>query len=129
MIAPRFSKNGGSIEFDEEYCDWVVINKYALPERWKEDWCRLMIVFPQSYPDTPPIGFYLNKKFNLKRGKVDGHFTSRAYNGAPDLTLQGWHWYCVRLENGSWLPKADYSKTDNLWTYLNMIRESLTNDF
>jgi hypothetical protein len=128
MIAPRFSGSGG-ILYDEENGDWLVIPNYPLPERWQERWCKLMIVFPRSYPDTPPIGFYLNKRFQLKDGGFDGHLTGQGLEGAADLRSQGWHWYCVRLESGSggWSPKADYRQSDNLWTYLNMIREALTN--
>lgn len=123
MIAPRFSKNGGGIDFDEDHCDWLIINNYALPEKWKARWCRLMIVFPMSFPDTAPVGFYLNKFFRLKGNRKDEHFIGRAHDGAPDLQEFGWHWYCVRIADGAWQPQ------DNLWTYLNMIRESLTNDF
>ncbi|MFH1287140.1 MAG: E2/UBC family protein [bacterium] len=128
MIAPRFSKNGGGIEFDEQNCDWLIINSYALPSRWKERWCKLMIIFPQGYPNVPPIGFYLSSKFRLKKG-TDSHFTGKAYYGAPDLQSSGWYWYCCHLANGAWEPQVNYTKPDNLWTYLNMIRESLTNDF
>lgn len=127
MIAPRF-KNGG-IEVDEENFDYLIINHFALPSRWAERWCRLMVIFPQSYPDTPPIGFYLNKKFKLKRG-TDEHFTGKAYYGAPDLQESGgWFWYCCHLATGAWCPQLDYKRGDNLFTYLNMVRESLTNDF
>jgi len=130
MIAPRFSSHGG-IYFDEQNKDWLMIPKYPLPERWKERWCKLMIVFPNTYPDTPPIGFYLNRKFNLKKGRTDNHLVGQAYHGAPNLLEQGWHWYCVRMEansQGGWQPSGDCTKPDNLWTYLNMVRESLTND-
>lgn len=128
MIAPRFSTTGEGIEFDENGCDWLIINNYTLPERWDEHRCRLMMIFPSGYPDVPPIGFYLNKKFALKRG-TDSHFTGKAYHGAPDMQNAGWHWYCVHLQDGAWQPQIDYRKHDNLWTYFNMVRESLTNDF
>jgi hypothetical protein len=130
MIAPRFSQNGG-IYYDEEQLDWIMVPKYALPERWGERWSQLLIVPPATYPDTPPIGFYLNKKFQLKTGGYDPHATSQAYHGAPDLLKSGWHWYCVTVANGQggWRASADYRQPDNLWTFLNLVRESLTNDF
>jgi hypothetical protein len=130
MIAPRFASSGG-IFYDDENKDWLMIPRYPLPERWEERWSKLMIIFPNTYPNTPPIGFYLNKKFNLKNGQ-DNHFTGSAHHGAPDLLKQGWHWYCVTMKNdsqGGWNPSADHTKPDNLWTFLNMVRESLTNDF
>ncbi len=131
MIAPRFASNGG-VFYDEKNKDWLMIPKYPLPERWEERWCKLMIIFPKSYPTTPPIGFYLNKKFRLKSGNQDNHFIGQAYHGAPDLLSHGWHWYCVTMNTdsqGGWNPSADCTKSDNLWTFLSMLRESLTNDF
>lgn len=131
MIAPRFSSNGG-ILYDEGNKDWLIIPKYPLPEKWEERWCKLMIIFPETYPSTPPVGFYLNKKFKLKNGSSDGHLTGQAHYGAPDLQKNGWFWYCVRMETnsqGGWHPSADHTKPDNLWTFLNMLRESLTNDY
>ena len=130
MIAPRFSNTGG-IYYDEANLDWIMIPRYPLPERWQERWSKLLIVPPSSYPQLAPLGFYLNKKFRLKAGGSDPHATGQAYHGAPDLLKSGWHWYCVTVENGlgGWHPSADYRQPDNLWTFLNMVRESLTNDF
>ena len=127
MIAPRFS--AGGVQYDEKQGDWLVIAKYPLPERWRNRWCKLLVVFPPGYPETPPLGFYLNKRFHLKGGGTDQHFTGKAYYGAPDLVDAGWYWYCVHIAPGSWRPRADHKEHDNLWTFLNMVRESLTNDF
>ena len=108
MIAPRFEKAGG-VYYDEENGDWLMIPKYPLPARWKERWCKLLIVFPSTYPDTAPVGFYLNKKFELKSGEIERHLIGKGYHGAPDLTEHGWHWYCVRTDSGSggWRASAD----------------------
>ncbi len=133
MIAKRFSQPPyQGIYYDDVNRDWLIIPTYPLPARFKERRCDLLIVFPETYPETPPIGFYLNRKFELRDGQLDGHLTGRAYHGAPDLTDQGWHWYCVTMDMqtpGAWQPRADHRQPDNLWTYLNMVREALTNDF
>jgi hypothetical protein len=131
MIAPRFAQTGG-VYYDEEGKDWLMIPRYPLPERWADRWCGLMIIFPPTYPETAPIGFYLNKKYQLKNGNRDNHLIGQGHYGAPDLTNNGWFWYCVRTttdRDGGWQSSADYTKPDNLWTFLTMIRESLTNDF
>jgi len=130
MVAPRFAQNGG-IHYDEENKDWLMIPRYPLPERWKERWCKLLIIFPNTYPETPPIGFYLNRKFHLKGGGSDSHFTGQAYHGAPDLKRQGWYWYCVTIQNGpgGWQPSTDYRQPDNIFSFLTLIRETLTSDF
>lgn len=65
-------------------------------------------------------------------GQYDPHATGKAYHDAPDLTDQGWHWYCVQMNMqapGAWSPKADPGQPDNIWTFLAMVREALTNDF
>jgi hypothetical protein len=132
MIAPRFSRPPYcGVYYDEENRDWLVIPSYPLPARFRERSCDLLIVFPEGYPEMPPIGFYLNQRFELNQGGHDAHATGKAYHGAPDLTDQGWHWYCVQMDMqspGAWRPQADHCQPDNLWTFLNMVREALTND-
>ncbi|MBN1935635.1 MAG: hypothetical protein JW934_13285 [Anaerolineae bacterium] len=132
MIAKRFSRPPyQGIYYDDENRDWLIVPGYPLPARFRERHCDLLIVFPETYPETPPIGFYLNKPFVLHNGQFDPHATGKAYHGAPDLTEQGWHWYCVQMDmqaSGAWTPHADPGQPDNLWTFLNMVRESLTND-
>jgi hypothetical protein len=129
MIAEHYSIYEG-VFFDEENCDWLIIPKYPLPSKWKERWCQLLIIFPDVYPVSPPTGFYLNKKFKLKHGGYDSHLIGAAHYGAADLTAQNWFWYCVTIENGpgGWRPSSDYRRSDNLWTFLSLIRDCLTND-
>ncbi len=129
QIAPRFSQDGPGIEFDDRNADWLIIPKYPMPARWKQRWTSLLIVFPAGYPDTPPTGFYLNLRLGLKSGGRDGHLFTRAYHNAPDI--KGWHWYCCLAQlrqSGGWQPAADPTEPDNLWTFLNMVREALTVD-
>ncbi len=131
MVAPRFSETGG-IAFDEQHSDWLMIPNYPLPVKWRDRRCNLLILFPETYPIAPPIGFYLNQQFRLKEGKKDPHFVEFGAHSAPDLRASGWFWYCVRMaENsaGGWSPSPDYREADNLWNFLAMVRESLTNDF
>jgi hypothetical protein len=130
MVAPNFTKHEG-VEFDEENCDWLMIPKYPLPEKLGARWSKLLIIFPNAYPITPPIGFYLNRKFRLKDGGTDSHLIGSGHHGAADLQAQGWFWYCVRLNTGTrggWRPSPDYREPDNLFTFLATAREVLTND-
>lgn len=132
MIAERFSQPPyQGVYYDETNRDWLVIPNYPLPARFRDRRCDLLVVFPETYPETPPIGFYLNRRFPLHNGQYDPHATGKAFHGAPDLTDQGWHWYCVQMDMtkpGAWKPQADHRQSDNLWTFLNMVREVLTND-
>ena len=133
MIANRFSRPPyHGVCYDEANRDWLVIPNYPLPSRFRARNCDLLIVFPETYPETPPIGFYLNQKFSLRDGRNDPHLTSAPYHGAPDLRDQGWHWYCVQMNmqaEGAWQPHADHRHPDNLWTFPNMVPEVLSNDF
>jgi hypothetical protein len=128
MIAPYFSKHEG-VSYDEENADWLMIPKYPLPARWRERWCSLLIIFPEMYPVAPPIGFYLNRQFQLKSGAQDPHLVGYGAYTAPDLRAHGWFWYCVKTADaaaGGWRASPDFRKPDNLWTYLTMIREVLS---
>ncbi len=130
MIASRFTDRGG-VDFDEVNGDWLRIRRFALPERWQHRWAQLLIVFPQTYPLSPPLGFYLDKQFPLANGSGDPHLTGSAHYGAPTLLAQGWHWYCVRplgAREGGWRPSADYHESDNLWSFLALVRDVLSND-
>lgn len=128
MVAPMFNDDGG-IHYDETNYDWVIIPQYPLPEKWKEEYCQLLILFPNTYPVTPPIGFYLSKQLQLCKGGSDPHLLRGAAHDAPEVP--GWYWYCVTIQNvqGGWCASANYQQPDNLMTYLEMVRESLTNDF
>jgi hypothetical protein len=131
MIAPNFSKHEG-ICYDVANCDWLIIPRYPLPAKFASRWAKLLIVFPETYPTTPPIGFYLNRKFQLVDGSgTDSHLIGRGLHTAPDLQRLGWQWYCVQAKEssaGGWRPSAQYDKPDNLRSFLSLVREVLTND-
>jgi hypothetical protein len=86
---------------------------------------------PSAYPDISPIGFYLDQHLHLMSGGTDPHIIPGAAHGAPNLMDSGWYWYCVTIPNGygGWRPSGDYRKPDNLSTFLDLVRETLTNDF
>jgi hypothetical protein len=134
QLAERFSKDGGEgIQLDEEGYNWLIIPRYPMPERWRQRWTKLMILFPAAYPDVPPTGFYLTVRARLKSGGMDKHLFKGGgfYAEAPDLSKDGWHWYCVHAQvqgAGGWKPSADPTSADNLYTFLNMAREALTTD-
>ncbi len=134
QLAERFSKDGGQgILLDEEEYNWLIIPRYPMPERWRQRWTELMIRFPAAYPDVPPTGFYLKIRAGLKSGEKDGHLFRRGgyYAEAPDLSKDGWYWYCVHAQvqgAGGWRPSSNPAYPDNLYTFLNMAREALTAD-
>jgi Prokaryotic E2 family E len=134
QLAERFSKDGGEgIQLDEQGYNWLIIPKYPMPERWRQRWTKLMILFPAAYPDVPPTGFYLTIRARLKNGGQDRHLFKGGgfYAEAPDLSKDGWFWYCVHAQMqgaGGWQPSSDPAYPDNLYTFLNMAREALTAD-
>jgi hypothetical protein len=128
-IAAHYFKSG--VEFDEENAHWLKVPKYILPKMWHSiaQTSPLLIVFPTEYPEQPPIGFYL--KADL-RGAPDGHLFPSVYHEAAREPLdQGWKWYCVYINPGSWQParvrkSGDWKYGDNLWTYFTLIKEALS---
>ena len=132
-LEERFSKNGGEgVRLDPDL-NWIVIPRYPMPDRWRQRWTSLLIVFPTAYPDVPPTGFYLTiQKTRLKNGKRDPHlFNGSPYHHVADLSAQGWFWYCVHAQvqgSGGWRPSSDPDLPDNLFTFLYMAREALSTD-
>ncbi|WP_300718258.1 hypothetical protein [uncultured Desulfovibrio sp.] len=60
-----------------------------------------MILLPAAYPAACPIGFYLRE--GACTGTLDtGHVFKGAYHGAPDLSADGWMWFCGVA--GDWIP-------------------------
>ena len=128
-IAEKLFRKG--ISFDEEHADWMIANQYVLPPLW-HDIARttdLLIVFPTEYPELPPVGFYLKEDIPLS---VNGHLYQSSYHEAcSDPLTQGWKWYCVYINPGSWQPApiqraGDWRKGDSLWTYFTLISEVLS---
>ncbi|MGD0540280.1 MAG: E2/UBC family protein [Tepidisphaeraceae bacterium] len=132
QIAVRYSKDGGEgIQLDEKEYRWIVINKFMMPDRWRQRCTPLMILFPDAYPDVPPTGFYIQIRARLKSGGHDTHaFQNRTiYPDAP--AIKGWFWYCIHAQvegAGGWQPSSDPKSPDNLFTFLNMAREALSTD-
>lgn len=126
-VAEHIFKDG--VDFDESCSNWVVFPKYNLPYAWKgiARSTKMMVVFPTRYPEIPPIGFYLKGDLPVAPG---GHFYDAAYHEAAKSPLQqGWKWYCVYVNPGSWQPShRDWRRGDNLYTYLTLIKEALSNN-
>ncbi len=60
-----------------------------------------MILLPETYPATSPIGFFVRKGANL--GSLDQrHLFDRGYHGALDLSAYGWQWFCGVPDR--WIP-------------------------
>lgn len=129
-ISTKLYRDSTTIDFDDENCDWMVIENYRLPPIWKTiaTHSPLLLIFPTEYPDLPPVGFYLQA--NLP-GAPDGHLMSQAYHDAPKEPIsRGWKWYCVYINPGTWCPcrssrPGGWRTGDNLWDYLTMINEAL----
>ncbi len=128
-IADKLFEQG--VSFDEQHADWMIANKYRLPQAWHNvaRTIDLLLIFPTEYPAVPPVGFYLKEDIPLK---VNAHLYRRAYHEACDDPLtQGWIWYCVYVNPGGWQPApvqrfGDWRKGDNLWTYFKLISEVLS---
>ena len=75
---------------------WVIRMKgLILPGGSRTD---ALILLPGAYPLVCPIGFYLRKGANV--GGLDtAHLFSGSYHGAPDLSKEGWLWFCGVAEN------------------------------
>lgn len=100
---------------------YVVLPRFSLPRRWGMKSTPILIWFPNGYPEVPPHGFYLS---NTCKGPHILQYN--VYGDSPNLSAWGWNWYCVNPKG--WLPDADPLEGDNLWTFLDLVRASLTID-
>jgi hypothetical protein len=107
---------------------YVCIPDFPLPALWKQRRVPLLIHIPSSYPDTPPLGFYVPHGTCLKRGGRHSHQFCGSYYSEPDLHSMGWDWFCLHLTNSSdWQPKDDPLKPHKFWNYIDIIRLGLSN--
>ena len=118
VLGERF---GQTVQLDEQL-RFVVIPRFKLPRRWGMKSTPILIWFPAQYPDVPPHGFYLSA--NCLGPHV---FKANPYGDSPDLSAQGWNWYCVNASKG-WVAQADPLQPDNLWTFLDVVRTTLSID-
>jgi len=75
---------------------------------------EIKILLPKSYPIVPPIGFYV--KENAALGGLDqSHLYGDVYHDAPDLTHEGFRWFCGILDK-NWT-----ANRHNLISYMSMV--------
>ncbi len=127
-ISQKFFKKS-TVELDDE-CNWVVFNGFLLPEEWRkanpgQKFVRMMLIFPDQYPDLPTNGFYLPASLQVPADAQ--HFYNRGYGGAFGQTeeemefmrQEQWKWYCTHIKPGAWQPArlreiSDWRHGDNL---------------
>jgi hypothetical protein len=113
-------RHGQLVQLDSRL-RFTVIPQFRLPPRWGMKTTPILIWFPDQYPDIPPHGFYLSQHC------VGPHVLRyNVYRDSPDLSARGWNWFCVNPKG--WSAKADPLEPDNLWTFLDVVRTSLTID-
>jgi hypothetical protein len=74
------------------------LNGLTLPGGVRTD---ALVLVPLTYPAAGPIGFYVRQgaaKANLDQH----HLYNTGHHGAPDLSSQGWQWFCGVVKN--WKP-------------------------
>jgi hypothetical protein len=99
----------------------VLVKKVRVDEhKFDVTFTDLLFLLPPQYPALPPIGCYLNYKWQTS----DRHFILGNAHGAPSLVNEGWYWYCVGLGGGfeaggltrCWRPGARPDHGHNLAT-------------
>lgn len=120
VFGPRY---GMPIQLDHKL-EFLFIPRYPMPRRWGGRETSLLVRIPPQYPQKPPNGFFLSKTC---RGS---HIFSRnVYDPSQDYSAQGWNWYCVHCDAG-WVPGKNPLDEHSLWTFLKVVRASLTiNEF
>ncbi len=139
-VSQKFFKNS-SVELDDN-CNWVVFDRFKLPDDWQQAnpgkvFVRMMLIFPDQYPELPTNGFYLPSSLSVPANA--SHFYNRGYGGAfgeKDDEMQAmadnnWKWYCTHIKPGCWQPArlkqvSDWKYGDNLWDIIKLCIDVLT---
>lgn len=139
-VSAKMFKNS-PVELDED-CNYVVFSGFLLPPEWQnanpgENFVKMMLIFPDQYPDLPTNGFYLPATLQVPPSA--GHFFDRGFGGAfgenaeeIEFMRQGnWKWYCTLIKPEAWQPAhlrvvSDWRKGDNLWDILTICKDVLT---
>lgn len=139
-VSEKFFKDS-TVELDDD-CNWVMFHGFLLPEEWRranpgKRFVRMMIIFPDQYPELPTNGFYLPSDLTIPANAA--HFYNRGYGGAfgeqPDemeaMAQGSWKWYCTHIRPGAWQPAhlrqvSDWRYGDNLWDILTICIDVLT---
>ena len=139
-VSAKMFKNS-PVELDED-CNYVVFNGFLLPPEWQRanpgsTFVKMMLIFPDQYPDLPTNGFYLPATLQIPANA--SHFYNRGFGGAfgetPEeiafMTQGNWKWYCTHIKPGAWNPAHlkvvdDWRKGDNLWEILTICKDVLT---
>ena len=139
-VSAKMFKNS-PVELDED-CNYVVFSGFLLPPEWQRanpgfNFVKMMLIFPDQYPDLPTNGFYLPATLPVPHEA--GHFFDRGFGGAfgeseeeIEFMRQGnWKWYCTHIKPEAWQPAhlhvvSDWRKGDNLWDILTICKDVLT---
>ncbi len=113
------AKTVGGVRYHGVIIENVGLNRQKFPVTKT----KLLLLLPPDYPETPPIGFYVDFPWAAD----DHHFTQMSYYGAPDLRSEGkggYYWYCGGLGGGfspqdwkyGWRPGRRATEGHNLMT-------------
>lgn len=92
----------------------------------------MLFLLPPEYPRLPPIGCYLNFRWET----ADRHFVLQGFHHAPMLVDDGWYWYCVGLGGGfsaggwahRWRPGKAADNGHNLVTLFVSARHAINHE-
>jgi len=139
-VSQNFFKKS-TVELDDN-CHWVVFGGFKLPDEWLIAnpgivFVKMMLIFPDQYPELPTNGFYLPSYLSVPRNAA--HFYKRGYAGAfgenagemQAMSDANWMWYCTHIKPGCWQPArlrnvSDWKYGDNLWDILKLCIDVLT---
>ncbi len=101
-------------------CDWFVIQQ-TLPSGWNKEIVRLLVQVPVGYPASPPDNFYTDPDLRLANGNLPGNTS----NGQI-VAGQTWLQFSYHLEPHSWHSHVEVLKGHNLMTFLDGVKNRLS---
>jgi hypothetical protein len=109
----------GDLEVSPNW-DWFVVANWPLPAGWNKTTTSLLILVPPGYPVTPPDNFYTDPDLRLAGGAQPGN------TSASNQIGRDWLQFSFHVEGGHWHPHADVLSGHNLLTFLEGVRQRLS---
>lgn len=100
--------------------NWFIIKQYPLGNGWNKPEISVLILIPSGYPTTPPDNFYTDPDLRLAQGAQPNRATPCVQIGKQ------WLQFSYHVEKGDWQPHAEVSKGHNLLTFLDGVKQRLT---
>ena len=101
--------------------EWIIINRYKLMPGWNKQEIPVLLIIPPGYPTTPPDNFYTDPELRVGQQNTMAGATSIA-----TMLDKQWLQFSYHVEATDWKPNADLLLGHNLLTFIQGVKQRLS---